>query len=110
MRSLSAAAIGAATLVVGSPALAQGFGDREWWFTNWGWGHMAVGGVMMIVFWGGIVLLVALLVRALGWGGRREAPPQGRQSPLEVLQERFAKGEIDQKEYDERRQVLSARH
>lgn len=109
MRVRTAATAIWATLLA-SPAFAQGVVDREWWFSNWGWGHMAFGGTMMIVFWGGIILLVVLLARGLGWAGYRDAPSQARQSPLEILQERFAKGEIDQKEYDERRQVLSAKH
>jgi putative membrane protein len=96
-------------LFAASPASAQGFAEREWWFSNWGWGYMPFGGVMMIVFWGGLILLVVLLTRGFGGAGYREPPSPGRQSPLEILQERFAKGEIDQKEYEERRQVLSAK-
>ena len=96
-------------LFTASPASAQGFAEREWWFSNWGWGHMPFGGAVMIVFWGGLILLVVLLTRGFGGAGYREPPSTGRQSPLEILQERFAKGEIDQKEYEERRQVLSAK-
>ncbi|RWK79424.1 MAG: SHOCT domain-containing protein, partial [Mesorhizobium sp.] len=36
--------------------------------------------------------------------------PPSRQSPIDILQERFAKGEIDQKEYDDRRRTLSGTH
>ena len=68
-------------------------------------GHMAFGGVMMVVFWGGIILLVVLLARGLGGGERRDA--LSRQSPFDILKERFARGEIDQKEYDDRPRTLS---
>jgi putative membrane protein len=88
-----------------TPAIAQPVFDRDWWYSNWGWQHMAFGGTMMILFWGGIILLAVLLARGLG-GGRRDAL-QARPSPLDILQERFAKGEIDQKEYNERRHALS---
>lgn len=102
---LMAVSVWSTTLFVANPAFAQGFDNREWWMSNWGWGHMAFGGTMMVVFWGGIILLAVLLARGLGAGERRDAP--SRQSPIEILQERFAKGEIDQKEYDDRRRILS---
>lgn len=105
MRTFLAAAVTCSTtLFMANAAFAQGFDNREW-MSNWGWGHMAFGGLMMVVFWGGIVLLMVLLARGLGGGERREA--LSRQSPMDILQERFAKGEIDQIEYDERRRALS---
>jgi len=88
-------------------SLAQPQSDWDRWGA-WGWGHMMFGGVMMIVFWGGIILLVVLLVRWFGVssksGGLNALP---RATPLDILKERFAKGEIDKKEYDERRKTLS---
>jgi putative membrane protein len=108
MRLVPAAATGVWALLA-SPALAQGISDRDGWWMNWGWGHMAFGGVMMVVFWGGVILLVVLLARGLGWLGQRDGVSSGRQSPLEILQERFARGEIDQKEYDQRSRTLSGR-
>lgn len=47
-----------------------------------------------------IVLVVWLLVRVLRSNGRRAASPQ--RSPLDILQERYARGEIDTAEYEER--------
>lgn len=90
------------------PTYAQSPGDRDfWWHPGWGFGHMMFGGLMMIVFWGGIILLLVLLVRWLSDSGLsrpREAP---RPTPLELLNERFAKGEIDEEEYKKRKQLLS---
>lgn len=93
-----------------SPAFAQAYGDRDvWWHPAWGWGHMIFGGLIMIAFWGGIIVLIVLLVRRLGGrsGSGHESTPTTRRTPLEILQERFAKGEIDKEEYEERRKLLS---
>ncbi|WP_366554824.1 SHOCT domain-containing protein [Aquibaculum sediminis] len=65
---------------------------------------------MMIAFWGAIIVLLVLLVRWFG-GASTPNPPSSasasRRSPLEILQERFAKGEIDKEDYEERRKLLS---
>ena len=88
--------------------LAQSATDRDfWWHPGWGYGHMFFGGLMMIAFWGGIILLIVLLVRSIAatdGGGRGNTP--ARPTPLEILQERFAKGVIDKQEYEERRKLL----
>ena len=55
------------------------------------------------VFW--IVLVVALVTwgRGSGGGGRERAP---RETPHEILRRRFAHGEIDAQEYENRKAVL----
>lgn len=87
------------------PALAQPYGqDPGFWHPGWGWGHMLFGGLMMIAFWGGIIVLVVLLVRWLGSSGTPDHPR--RPTPLEILQERYARGEIDRQAYEERKRDL----
>jgi putative membrane protein len=77
------------------------------WHMGWGWGHAIFGTLTMLAFWGGLVVLVVFLVRWLGGGTfPRQEPPPPRRTPLEVLQERFAKGEIDKPEYEEKRRLL----
>lgn len=75
---------------------------------GWGWGHMVFGSIFMVLFWGGLVVVIVLAVRWLGGGpaGGTGAPPAGS-TPLDILQERFARGEIDAEEYEERKRVLS---
>ncbi len=68
---------------------------------------MIVGPLMMIVFIAAVVAVVVLMVRWLGGPGHGTAahPPPGR-TPLDILKERFARGEIDKEEFEERRRVL----
>jgi len=91
------------------PSMAQAApGDSGYWHWGWGWGHMVFGSVMMILLWGGLILVIVLAVR---WAGRGSAqgtiprPPEPR--PLDILRERFAQGEIDKQEFEERRRLLS---
>ncbi len=52
-------------------------------------------------FWIGVIALgVRWIWRHGGWGAERE-------SPGEILDRRYAAGQIDQEEYEERRRVLS---
>jgi putative membrane protein len=75
-----------------------------------GWGMMVFGPLMMIVFIGAIVLLVVLAIRWLGASGHLPSAHGGiaSRTPLEILQERLAKGEIDVAEFEERRRALGA--
>lgn len=68
---------------------------------------MMFGGVMMLAFWGGLIVLVVLLVRWLNTDGalgpNRSAQ---RRDALDILRERFAHGEIDEEEFKARRKAL----
>lgn len=93
------------------PALAQAPGNPPgwgYWHGGWGWGHMLFGSLMMIVFWGGLILLIVLAVRYLGHGsaggGERLT---GAKTPLQILEERFARGEFDKEEFEQRKRALS---
>lgn len=97
------------TALMPGPTVAQWHGNHPmgWDGSGWGWGHMIFGGFMMIAFWGAIILLIVLLVRWLSSGHAHGAPLPGHKTPLQILQERFAKGEIDKEEYEERKRLLS---
>lgn len=67
-----------------------------WNGSSWVWGV-----VMMAVMVGIAALFVWAIVRA--------RPGERRPDAMEILEERFARGEIDQEELDRRRQVLQKR-
>lgn len=73
-----------------------------------GWGMGFGGGIFMILFWIliiiGIVALVKWLAVSSGNNVGINAPPG--KTALEVLQERYARGEIDQEEYQVKKQDL----
>lgn len=92
------------------PVLAQtATNGAGYWGHGWGWGagHLVFGGLMMVLFWGGIILVIVLAVRWLGGGSARSDVPPPRKTALDILQERFARGEIDKEEFEERRRLLS---
>lgn len=72
-----------------------------------GWGHMLIGGVMMAAFWIAVITLIVFLVRRLT---SRQSSPASQRSPsaLELLQQRYARGEIDKHEYEARRRDLES--
>ena len=89
---------------------AQGAGEHSGYQTwghmmDWGWGPMMFGGLMMVVFWGGVIVLVVLAVRWIGGRSADRTPPSV--SALDILDERFARGEIDKDDYEDRKLVLS---
>lgn len=58
----------------------------------------------MLLFWTLVIVALVLLVRLL-WGRR----PGSTSSAITILQERFARGEMDREEYQERLSMLQAR-
>jgi putative membrane protein len=73
-------------------------------FDGDGWGYMFMGPVVMIAFTALVVLLVVLAFRWLSADhGRRS---MGADDAMAVLRERFARGEIDEEEFEARRRAL----
>lgn len=82
------------------------------WGGSGGWG-MGFGLLFMILFWGLVILGIVVLVRWLVQQSqpRRErdepaSPPE--KTPLEIVRERYARGEIDREEYERMKRDLEA--
>lgn len=72
-----------------------------------GYGMGGFGGIGMILFW---VVVVAIAVGVIRWlapgtGPRRETTTR-QKSALAILEERYARGEIDKQEFDQKRKAL----
>ncbi|ODU41412.1 MAG: electron transporter RnfE [Thiobacillus sp. SCN 63-374] len=70
-------------------------------------GGFGFGGIFMILWWvliiAGIVVLVKWLAATFGAGGRSG----GGSTALDVLKERYARGEIDEQEFQKRKRDLT---
>lgn len=76
------------------------------WGEFGGWG-MGFGLIFMILFWVLVVVGIAVLIRWLVRESRNTGQPQPRdKTPLEIVQERYARGEIDREEYEQKRRDL----
>jgi putative membrane protein len=110
-----AVAASAASAFAPGAAWAQGASDPDRYaygphMMGWGggWYGMIFGPLFMILVLALVIAVVVLLVRWLGgpWqGAAPNHPPPGR-TPLDILKERFARGEIDKEEFEERRRIL----
>lgn len=69
-----------------------------------GFGGWLMMGFTFLVFWGAVIALVVWLVRANRSSSTGGTHPAARAD--HVLAERFARGEIDEEEYQRRRDVL----
>ena len=69
---------------------------------GWMWGFgMGLGGLVMLTFWGALIVGIILLVRSIGVGG---APLS--HTPLDTLKRRYAAGEITREQYEQMRKDL----
>jgi putative membrane protein len=94
-------------LAAETPAEPYPWGPQMMW--GWGWYGMIFGPLFMILVLAVVIAVAVLLVRWIGGPWQTSASPHypapGR-TPLDILKERFARGEIDKNEFEERRRVL----
>ena len=80
---------------------------------NWGWGNMVgygawwgMGWLFMVLFWLAIILaVVALLKWLIGTSSHSEGPRT--KDAIDILRERYARGEIGRDEFQEKKRDLS---
>jgi len=77
-----------------------------WGGDQWGGFGMVLGPIFMILVLVGIVIGVIYLMRHFGGFGSLPGSAQAEGRALALLKERYAKGEIDSAEFDERKSRL----
>lgn len=84
------------------PVFVSANGDHEYMMNNmmgsWGW----IGWIFMVLFW---ILVIVGIIALVKWlvsqsGGKEK-------SALNILKERYAKGEINKEEFEEKKKDLS---
>ncbi len=104
MRSI-AVYVGSVLSVVGIPMAAWAQQrPYECWGMHYMWGPWGIGMmVMMLVFWGLVIVALVLGIRWLISQGREPRAD----SLLEILKKRYARGEIDNEEYEAKKREIS---
>ncbi|MGC2457823.1 MAG: SHOCT domain-containing protein [Gallionellaceae bacterium] len=73
---------------------------------GWGWGGMELGmGLGMLLFWGLLTAGIVMLVKCFcgsGACGKRELG----KTALDLLKERYARGEIEREEFEQKKRDL----
>lgn len=89
--------------MMGPGMMGPGFTGR---WGGWMWGAgMWLGGLVMLVFWGALIVGAFLVVRLLGGlsGSEGRTAPA---SPLDILKRRYAAGELTREQYEQMRRDL----
>jgi len=77
----------------------------------WGYNGFGFGGGMgigMLLFWGLIIAAIVLLARGFGAKPGAGEPRPRENTALDILNERYARGEIGKAEFEEKRRDLKA--
>lgn len=85
----------------------------------WGYGHMGglgygigfgFGWIFMILFWGLVIWGILTLVRGTAgrgcWGGHCDAYRRESNKALDILKERYAKGELSKEDFERMKKDL----
>jgi len=87
--------------------------DFQWWGDGYmgpgmmGWGFFGIiGMIMMFIFWALVIVALIFFIRWIYHAGSW-ATVHRSETPLEILKKRYARGEIDKKEFEEKSRDLS---
>jgi putative membrane protein len=73
---------------------------------GWGMGGWIAMAVLMVVFWGGVVAVIIVLLRRSHTDSGAIGMRPSHHEAERILHERFARGEVDETEYLARRSAL----
>lgn len=76
---------------------------NDWGFGGWG---MGFGPLLMLLFWVLVIVGIVALFRSLHSG---PGPGPRAKTPAEIVQERYARGEINREEFEQKMRDLEGR-
>ncbi len=74
---------------------------------NWGYGMGLGWSIIMMAFWIAVIAGIIFLIRWVVLSTDRRRENNGEDSALEILKQRYAKGEINKEEFMEKKKDLS---
>ncbi len=69
------------------------------------WGNQGFMGGFMWIFWIAIIVGIFFLVKWIVMQSR-QGEQKGEENPLEILKKRYARGEIDKEEFEQKKKDL----
>ena len=73
------------------------------WGMSWGWGGM----LFQLLFWLVIIFLIVWGVKQLAGRSHNSNQLTRKDNALEILRERYAKGEIDKQEFETKKRDIT---
>lgn len=74
-----------------------------WFMHDVGGWWMVFGGIMMFLFWGGLIALIVWGITRL----RKRDDSTTKHTPLDIAKRRYARGEINKEEFEQIKKDLS---
>jgi putative membrane protein len=72
---------------------------------NWGYGMGWIGPIAMVLFWVAVIVGIIFLIRWLVLSSR-STTHKAEDSAMDILKKRYARGEINKKEFEEKKKDL----
>lgn len=72
-------------------------------YNNWGYMGWLGGGIIMVLFWALFIWLIVWIVRSLSGQNSQQSGSKA----LEILKERYSKGEISREEFESKKKDIS---